>query len=78
MIGNHAIPVIVDACLKGIKGFDYEEAYQAVKASSTTSHKNAPFNILDKYGYFPEDLQTQSVSLTLEIAYDDWCVAQMA
>ena len=78
MIGNHAIPVIVDAFLKGIKGFDYEEAYQAVKASSTTSHKNSPFNILDKYGYFPEDLQTQSVSLTLEIAYDDWCVAQMA
>jgi predicted alpha-1,2-mannosidase len=78
MIGNHAIPVIVDAYLKGIKGFDYKLAYEAVKASSKTSHKNAPFNLLDKYGYFPEDLQTQSVSLTLEIAYDDWCVAQMA
>ena len=53
-------------------------AYEAVKASSTTDHKNAPFNLLDKYAYFPEDLQTQSVSLQLEIAYDDWCVAQMA
>jgi len=78
MIGNHAIPVIVDAFLKGIPGVDYKKAYEAVKASSTTSHRNAPFNILDKYGYFPENIQTQSVSLTLEIAYDDWCVAQMA
>lgn len=78
MIGNHAIPVIVDAFFKGIPGVDYQKAYEAVKASSTTSHRNAPFNILDKYGYFPEDLQTQSVSLTLEIAYDDWCVAQLA
>lgn len=78
MIGNHAIPVIVDAFFKGIPGVDYQKAYEAVKASSTTSHRNSPFGILDKYGYFPEDLQTQSVSLTLEIAYDDWCVAQMA
>ena len=78
MIGNHAIPVIVDAYFKGIPGFDYELAYEAVKASSTTSHKNAPFDILDRYGFFPEDLQTQSVSITLEIAYNDWCVAQMA
>ncbi|MCX6270015.1 MAG: GH92 family glycosyl hydrolase [Bacteroidetes bacterium] len=78
MIGNHAIPVIVDAFFKKIPGVDYELAYQAVKASSMTSHKNAPFNLLDKYGFFPEDLQTQSVSITLEIAYDDWCVAQMA
>lgn len=78
MIGNHAIPVIVDAFFKEIPGVDYQKAYEAVKASSTTSHRNSPFNILDKYGYFPEDLQTQSVSLTLEIAYDDWCVAQMA
>jgi len=78
MIGNHAIPVIVDACLKGIPGVDYNLAYEAVKASSRIPHRNAPFNLLDKYGYFPEDLQTQSVSITLEIAYDDWCVARMA
>jgi predicted alpha-1,2-mannosidase len=78
MIGNHAIPVIVDAFMKGIPGIDYKLAYEAVKASSINSHKNAPFNILDKYGFFPEDLQTQSVSITLEIAYNDWCVAQMA
>lgn len=78
MIGNHAIPVIVDAYLKNIPGVDYEKAYQAVRASSTVSHPGAPFEALDKYRYFPEDIQSQSVSLTLEIAYDDWCVAQMA
>jgi predicted alpha-1,2-mannosidase len=78
MIGNHAIPVIVDAYFKDIKGIDYKRAYEAIVASSKTSHKNAPFYLLEKYGYFPEDLQTESVSLTLEIAYDDWCVAQMA
>lgn len=78
MIGNHAIPVITDAVLKGIKGFDHEKAYQACVGSSTTDHPGAPFSVLNKYHYFPENIQSQSVSLTLEIAYDDWCVAQMA
>ncbi len=78
MIGNHAIPVIVDAYFKGIKGVDWNAAYNAVRSSSITPHKNSPFNLLDKYGYFPENLQSQSVSITLEIAYNDWCTAQMA
>lgn len=78
MIGNHAIPVIADAMLKGIKGFDYEKAYKACVASSKTDHPGAPFSVWDKYHYFPENIQSQSVSLTLEVAYDDWCVLQMA
>ena len=78
MIGNHAIPVIVDAYFKNLRGIDFSLAWEAVKASSTTPHRNSPFHILDKYGYFPENLQSQSVSLGLEIAYDDWCAAQMA
>jgi len=78
MIGNHAIPVIVDAFFKGIKGVDYQQAYEAVKASATISHKKSPFYLLDKYHFFPEDLQTESVSITLEVAFNDWCVAQMA
>lgn len=78
MIGNHAIPVIVDAFFKGIEGVDYRKAYEAIKATSLTSHRNAPVELLDKYGYFPEDLQSQSVSITLEIAFNDWCVAAMA
>ncbi len=78
MIGNHAIPVIVDAFHKHIPGIDYQLAYKAIKASSETPHLNSDFSLLDKYHYFPENLQSQSVSITLEIAYDDWCVAQMA
>jgi predicted alpha-1,2-mannosidase len=78
MIGNHAIPVIADAMLKNIKGFDYETAYKACKASSEISHQNSPWEIINEFKYIPEDLQTQSVSLTMELAYDDWCMAQMA
>ena len=78
MIGNHAIPVIVDAALKGLKGFDLEKAYEAVKGSSLNDHQASPFKVWEKYGYIPEDIQSQSVSITLEMAYDDWCVAQLA
>lgn len=78
MIGNHAIPVIVDAALKGLKGFDVNKAYEAVKGSSTLSHPGSPFTVWEKYKYIPEDLQSQSVSITMEMAYDDWCVAQLA
>ena len=78
MIGNHAIPVIVDAALKGIKGFDVDKAYEAVKGSSTLNHPGSPFATWEKYNYIPEDVQSQSVSITMEMAYDDWCVAQLA
>lgn len=78
MIGNHSIPVIVDAVLKGIPGIDVKKAYEAVVNSSLIPHPNSPFHIWEKYGYMPENLQTQSVSITLEQAYDDWCVAQFA
>jgi len=78
MIGNHAIPVITDAILKGISGIDIEKAYEAVKASSTTDHPGSPFSAWEKYGYIPEDVESQSVSITVEMAYDDWCVAQLA
>ena len=79
MIANHAIPVIVDAYLKEIGGFDAEQAYQAIKTSSTVNHKNSDWSTYMKYGYLPSDLiKVESVSTTLESAYDDWCVAQMA
>ena len=78
MIGNHSIPVITDAILKGISGIDMEKAYEAVYNSSVTSHPNSPFEVWEKYGFMPENIQTQSVSITLEQAFDDWCVAQLA
>ena len=79
MIGNHAIPVVVDAYLKGFTGFDAEEAFRAIKNSSTTNHMKSNWDIYMKYGYYPFDLvKEESVSRTLESCYDDYCAAQMA
>ncbi|MEZ4908313.1 MAG: GH92 family glycosyl hydrolase [Saprospiraceae bacterium] len=78
MIGNHAIPVIVDAFNKNIPGINYQKAYDAILSSSSIPHRNSDFSLLDKYKYFPENIQSQSVSLELEIAYNDWCVANMS
>jgi predicted alpha-1,2-mannosidase len=80
MIANHAIPVIVDASLKGIKGFDKEQAFAAIKATLTTN-KNPKYNwdLYMKCGYLPSDsVKREAVSRTLEAAYDDWCAAQLA
>ena len=79
MIGNHAVPTVVDACLRGLPGVDKERAWAAVKASLTTSHEKSNWEIYDKYGYYPFDLvKDESVSRTLESSYDDWCAAQLA
>lgn len=79
MIGNHAIPVIVDAYLKGARSFDPEEAYRAIKDASTVSHVKSDWESYMKYGYYPFDIvEVESVSRTLEAAYDDRCVARMA
>ncbi|MFT3902532.1 MAG: GH92 family glycosyl hydrolase [Niabella sp.] len=79
MIANHAIPVIADAYLKGFKGFDADKAYEAVKQTATVSHFNSDWETYDRFGYYPFDIvQRESVSRTLESAYDDYCIAQMA
>lgn len=80
MIGNHSIPVIVDASLKGIKGFNREKAFEAIKTTLTTN-KNPKYdwNLYVHYGYLPSDtVKREAVSRTLEAAYDDWCAAQLA
>ncbi|MBJ2126019.1 GH92 family glycosyl hydrolase [Flavobacterium sp. IB48] len=76
MTGYHSIPVIVDAYLKGIKGFDAEKAFEAMKATMMQDERG--LNFYKKYGYIPYNLLDESVTITLEYAYDDWCVAQMA
>lgn len=79
MIGNHAVPVVVDAYLKGFRGFDAERAFQAVKTSLTKNHQNSEWEVYNKYGYYPFDLiKTESVSKTLESVFDDYCAAQFA
>ncbi|MBQ9430741.1 MAG: GH92 family glycosyl hydrolase [Kiritimatiellae bacterium] len=82
MIGNHSVPVIVDAYFKGFKGFDPEAAYAAIRESLTKNHPGHPkdrWDLYDQYGYYPFDhIRGESVSRTLECAYDDWCMAQFA
>ncbi|MGZ3754192.1 MAG: GH92 family glycosyl hydrolase [Mucilaginibacter sp.] len=76
MVGNHAIPVIVDAYAKGIRDFNAEEALTAMKAAVNRNQYG-----LDSYrknGVVLADKEAESVSKTLEYAYDDWCIAQMA
>lgn len=76
MIGYHAIPVIVDAYRKGITDYDVEHAYEAMKHAATREHLGlAQYQEL---GYIPVEEESESVSKTLEYAYDDWCIAQMA
>lgn len=76
MTGYHAIPVISDAILKGFSGFDIHKAYEAMRKSAFQQQRGTPDYI--KYGYLPQDKHGWSVTITLEYAYDDWCIAQVA
>lgn len=76
MIGNHSIPVIVDAYLKGIVQDDGQLANEAVYTSLTKSHEKSNWEVYDTYGYYPYDLiPVESVSRTLEHCYDDYCAS---
>ena len=76
MIGNHAIPVITEAYIKGIRHFDAEKAYEAMKKTALNSR--AGMDAYRRYHYIPYEMENESVSKTLEYAYNDWCIAQMA
>src|SRR3984957_3121715 len=77
MIGYHAVPEIADAYMKGIRGFDADQALKAMVASATY----APYGHLDEYmklGYVPVDHDAEAASKTIEYAFDDWTIARMA
>ena len=77
MIGYHSVPVIADAFAKGTTDADLDKALEACVATSNVNY----FNGLGEYiknGYVSEEGSPYSVSLTLEYAYDDWCIAQLA
>jgi predicted alpha-1,2-mannosidase len=98
MTGYHAVPVIADAAMKGIGGFDANTAFEAMKHSATMSHREfrryfklktgyilvsylryvSGWDGYQKRGYLHSSMVLGSVSKTLEYAYDDWCIAQMA
>lgn len=77
MIGYHAVPVIADAYMKGIRGFPADEALQAMVASADYD----AYGGLEHYrrlGYVPIDKVGEAASKTVEYAFDDWTIARMA
>jgi len=76
MIGYHSVSVIADAFLKGIKDFDTLKALEAMKHSAMQDRFGLKY--FNEKGYIPSDKESESVSRTLEYAYDDWCIAMMA
>ncbi|WP_198170250.1 GH92 family glycosyl hydrolase [Mucilaginibacter arboris] len=76
MIGNHSIPVIVDAYAKGLRGFDAEKAFKMMK--DAVNRNQFGLDSYRKNGLVLAEDENESVSKTLEYAYDDWCIAQMA
>ncbi len=84
MVGTYSDSVLSGAILQGIPGFEYEEAYQAIRRNAfEVSDEPAMYGRLglelyDRLGYVPADLTPYSVSRTLDFAYSDWCIAQVA
>jgi putative alpha-1,2-mannosidase len=76
MIGYHSVSVIADAMAKGIEGFDYEKAYKAAKHSANLDHHG--LGAYKKRGYVSGEDDNESVSKTMEYAYNDYCIATMA
>ena len=76
MIGYHAASVIADAYLKGIRGYDAEKALDAMIRSSNINKKGSDYYVAQ--GFIPSNIKRESVSCTLEYAYDDWAISRMA
>jgi len=76
MIGYHSVPVILDAYVKGIRDFETERALVAMRHSAQLDHYG--LKAYRENGYIPSEAESESVSKTLEYAYDDWCIGQFA
>ncbi|UNP29303.1 GH92 family glycosyl hydrolase [Lysobacter gummosus] len=77
MVGYHAVPVIADAYMKGIRGYDTKEALDAMVASASYG----PYDGIAQYmelGYVPIDEEGEAASKTLEYAFDDWTISRVA
>lgn len=77
MIGYHAVSVIADAYLKGIRDYDVDLAFEAMLNTANSPIYDA-INDYKKHGYVPMDVLPESTSITLEYAYDDFAIARMA
>ncbi|MGM9704795.1 MAG: GH92 family glycosyl hydrolase [Prevotella sp.] len=83
MVGNNSASVVADAYLKGVRGYDIETLWQALKHDANAVHPKVSssgrlgFEEYNKIGYVSSDNVSQSVARTLEYAYDDWCIYQL-
>jgi predicted alpha-1,2-mannosidase len=77
MTGHHSVSVIADALVKGNRGVDLGRALEACVTTSEVPYFDGIGEYL-KLGYVPDEASPYSVSITLEFAYDDWCIAQLA
>jgi len=86
MVGDHLVPIVVDAYMKGFRDFDVSLLYEAMRikalalppAPHSLEEARAGLSYYLKLGYSPADRVSESVANTLELAYDDWCIAQLA
>ncbi len=83
MVGADADPVIAEACLQGVHGFDLQTAYAAIRKDGTVEAESPGHGIAHlkdylRLGYLPADVMSEATSTTLEEAYDDYCIAQLA
>ena len=79
MIGNHAVSIIVEAYIKGLRGIDWSRAYEIIKKTLTRDHANSSFfSQVEQYGFYPHDLGYEVASIHLENSYNDWCASIMA
>jgi hypothetical protein len=76
MIGYHSVPVIWDAYQKGIRGFDARKALAAMRRYAESDRFGLSY--YTSKGFLSNDKESESVSKTVEYAYDDWCISQMA
>ncbi|NOX65953.1 MAG: glycoside hydrolase family 92 protein [Chlorobi bacterium] len=86
MVGDHLVPMVADAYVKGIRNYDIDLIYDMMRKKATElppspippSAARRGLKYYNKLGYIPADRETESIPATLEFAYDDWCLAQLA
>ncbi len=84
MVGNNSASVVADAYIKGLRGYDIETLWEALKHDANNVHPKvsasgrAGYNYYNEYGYIPSGKEiSQNVARTLEYAYDDWAIYQL-
>ncbi len=84
MVGNNSASVVADAYMKGLRGYDIEKLYEGMLYGTEHVHQvgstgRMGYDYYNKLGYVPYDVKiNENVARTLEYAYDDWCIYQLA